>query len=312
MVAIPAGGITLPRMKELERFTPGLEGRIWYEHWHRYHFAARFAAGRTVIDAACGEGYGSALLARTAACVTGIDSSAEAIAMAQRRYGACANLEFREGRCEALPVPDASMDLVVSFETLEHLQEPRALLREAARVLRDDGVLMVSTPNKQLYTDASGYRNPFHPSEMYEAEFVAALRERFAAVALFGQRVDVYSAIWPLAQRAADPQLLRARAGAGAEAAEGIPDPMYFIAVCAPTRAALERIGAPVSLLADEEHRVWSNCESVEQLLADARVHVERVEKAYLEAQRRLAMLLQERERRAASPAPAPAPWPPR
>ena len=52
-------------MDELERFVPGIEGQIWYEHWHRYHFAAPFAAGRTVVDAACGEGYGSALLART-------------------------------------------------------------------------------------------------------------------------------------------------------------------------------------------------------------------------------------------------------
>ena len=65
--------------------------------------------------------------------------------------------------------------------------------------------------------------------------------------------------------------------------------------------------------LADEEHRVWTNCESVEKLLAEARVHIDRIQAAYIEAQKRLAMLLQERERRAASAqAPAGSEWPPR
>src|SRR5512140_497831 len=213
-------------MKELERFVPGLDGPIWYEHWHRYHFAAPFAAGKAVIDVACGEGYGSALLARDAARVTGIDASAEAIAMARRRHGGPSNLEFIEGRCESLPLGDASADLVVSFETLEHLEAPSTLISEAARVLRPDGVLMVSTPNKAIYTDRTGYRNPFHPSELYESEFVDALRERFPAVSLFGQRVDAYSTIWPLAEAPQSARLLQARADAGSEAVQGIPDPV--------------------------------------------------------------------------------------
>jgi len=293
-------------MEELERFVPGIDGLIWYEHWHRYHFAAGFAAGKTVVDVACGEGYGSALLARSAARVTGIDASAETVALARRRYGGPANLEFVEGRCESMPVGDASVDLLVSFETLEHLENPRALIAEAARVLRPDGLLMVSTPNKTVYTDQTGYHNPYHPSELYESEFVDALRERFAGVRLFGQRVDAYSAIWPLGRAAETAQLLQASAGTGGDAAEGIPDAMYFIAVCSPTAQALERVAAPFSLLADQDHRVWSNCENVERLLAEARVHADRIEAAYIEAQKRIATLLQERERRAAT-AQAPA-----
>jgi ubiquinone/menaquinone biosynthesis C-methylase UbiE len=285
-------------MEELERFTPGLEGQIWYEHWHRYHFAAAFAAGKAVLDAACGEGYGSALLARHAARVTGVDASAETSALARRRYGTAANLEFAPGRCEALPVPDGSIDLFVSFETLEHLGSPRALIAEASRVLRADGVFMVSTPNKRVYTDQTGYHNPYHPSEMYESEFVDALRERFGAVRLFGQRVDVYSAIWPLEGAATNAQLLQAQAAAGNEATPGVPDAVYFIAVCAREAHVLGALGAPFSLLADRDHRVWSQTESLEKLLAEARVHAERVEKAYIEAQRRLASLTRERERR--------------
>ena len=286
-------------MEELERFTPGLEGQIWYEHWHRYHFAAPFAAGKAVLDAACGEGYGAALLARHAARVTGVDASAETAALARRRYGTAPNLEFAQGRCEALPVPDGSIDFFVSFETLEHLGSPRALIAEAARVLRADGAFMVSTPNKRVYTDQTGYHNPYHPSELYESEFVDALRERFGAVRLFGQRVDVYSAIWPLEGAATTAQLLQAQAAAGDEATPGVPDAVYFIAVCAREAHALDALGAPFSLLADRDHRVWSQTESLEKLLAEARVHAERMEKAYIEAQRRLASLTRERERRA-------------
>ena len=300
-------------MKELERFVPGLDGPIWYEHWHRYHFAAGFVAGRSVIDVACGEGYGSALLSRTAARVTGIDASAQTVALARRRYSGAANLQFVEGRCEAMPVGDASADVVVSFETLEHLENPRALIAEAARVLRPDGLFMVSTPNKAVYTDQTGYHNPYHPSELQESEFVEALQERFGGVRLFGQRVDAYSAIWPLARAAKGAQLLQARADRGADAVEGIPDAVYFIAVCAPSAQALERVEAPFSLLADQDHRVWANTENVERLLAEARVHADRIEAAYLEAQKRIAMLLQERERRAAAAqAPAGGEWPSR
>ena len=99
-------------MKEIERFVPGMQGPIWYEHWHRYHFVAPIAAGKAVVDVACGEGYGSAFLAKHAARVTGIDVSAETVALARRRYGAARNIEFLEGRCEALPVADASVDLL--------------------------------------------------------------------------------------------------------------------------------------------------------------------------------------------------------
>ena len=71
-----------------ERFVPGTAGEIWYEHWHRYQFAGAFAAGRRVLDAACGEGYGSALLARSAASVVGVDIAADAVAHARARYSA--------------------------------------------------------------------------------------------------------------------------------------------------------------------------------------------------------------------------------
>src|SRR3954470_20334882 len=135
------------RMSDVERYVPGMQGPIWYEHWHRYHFAAPLVAGKSVIDAACGEGYGAALLARRARQVTAIDTSAETLALARRRYAAQANVAFVEGRCEALQLPAASVEAMVSFETLEHFEAPHALISEAARVLVPDGFFIVSTPD---------------------------------------------------------------------------------------------------------------------------------------------------------------------
>src|SRR5689334_12156293 len=130
-----------------ERFVPGIAGGIAHEHWHRYAFARRFVPQRRVVDVACGEGYGSALLAASAATVTGIDIDAATVAHAARQYGA-ANVRFAVGSAAALPLPDASADVVVSFETIEHLPaeaQPR-MLAEFARVLAPGGIIVLSSP----------------------------------------------------------------------------------------------------------------------------------------------------------------------
>ena len=113
-----------------ERFVPGLPGEIEHEHLHRYLVAVDAARGLDVLDAACGEGYGSSLLSTVARTVVGVDISGETVAHAQSTY-VRENLEFRVGDCAVkLPLEGGSVDLVVSFETLEHLHDQERFFSE--------------------------------------------------------------------------------------------------------------------------------------------------------------------------------------
>ena len=180
-----------------ERFTPECVREIWYEHFHRYVFARGLVTGRKVLDAACGEGYGSALLATEASSVTGVDLSAEAIRHAQSRYVA-GNLEYVAGDCLQLPFEDAEFDTMVSFETLEHLEDHQGMMAEFRRVLKPEGFLLLSSPDKAIYTDQQQNENEFHLRELYRNEFEALCQDFYPACRLWGQKLFFQSAIWSL------------------------------------------------------------------------------------------------------------------
>jgi SAM-dependent methyltransferase len=180
-----------------ERMIPDTAGtRTFWEHIYRYRFAVAFAPGKRVVDIACGEGYGTAaLVASGAASVVGIDISEETCQHARRKYG----IDARVGSAEAIPLDDSSMDLVVSFETIEHLARPHAFLHECRRILAPGGTLIISTPSKEQYA-ASGGASPFHCSEMTDVEFKALLEESFDRCCFYGQgpwQVGVFSRLGP-------------------------------------------------------------------------------------------------------------------
>jgi SAM-dependent methyltransferase len=169
-----------------ERIVPDETARgIVAIHLKRYQFAAPYCDGKEVLDAACGVGYGSAEVARTAARVVGADVDAEAIAYARERYGAT-NVEFVVADLLEPPFEDRSFDIVVSFETVEHLREPATFVAHVARMLRDDGAFLVSTPHAERTTTRPD--NPFHEIEFSRADFERLLARHFAHVELYGQR----------------------------------------------------------------------------------------------------------------------------
>ena len=225
-----------------ERFLPEVRGAIWYEHWHRYAAMVPLTAGKRVLDAACGEGYGSFLLAGTAAAVTGVDVSAEAIAHASQRYSR-AKLDFAVGSVTALPLPDASFDLVVSFETIEHLAEQQEMLAEFRRVLASDGVLVISSPNRPVYNEAGGIENHYHVRELDRAELAALLAPGFPRQAWYAQRIVAQSALWSEGAYGANAACM-ALVDAHSVSAPAPAPPMYFLVVCAADGVALPALPA--------------------------------------------------------------------
>jgi SAM-dependent methyltransferase len=180
-----------------ERLVAANEGDIVFEHVHRYALALELARGKRVLDIACGEGYGSKLLACEAQSVVGVDISPQVVEHASRKYREV-NLRFLVGSCDSMPVETASIDLLVSFETLEHHDRHHEMLTEVKRVLSPGGVLMISTPDKRVYSDLPKFVNPFHVKELYREEFEALLGSHFSHVALLGQRLCEGSLIVPL------------------------------------------------------------------------------------------------------------------
>jgi glycosyltransferase involved in cell wall biosynthesis/SAM-dependent methyltransferase len=179
-----------------ERFVPTITGNIAFEHYHRYLFASQFCAGCRVLDIACGEGYGSFLLAQVATHIIGVDVAAAAVERAQGVYGA-GNLEFRHGTCIATGLADASVDVVVSFETIEHIAEHDAFLAEIRRVLLPGGLAVFSTPDREVYSTVSGGSNPYHLRELSEREFLSLLSRFFAHTAAGRQKATCGSLILP-------------------------------------------------------------------------------------------------------------------
>jgi O-antigen biosynthesis protein len=183
-----------------ERFLPWLDqSLIAYEHLHRYAYAATFVKGKRVLDLASGEGYGSKMMSDAGALsVTGIDIDDKAIEHAQSRYGS-ANVQFLKGSISAVPIPDDhSFDVIVCFEAIEHIQDHDQLLQEVKRLLRPDGLFIVSTPNKLTYHDEARDENPFHMKELYFDEFQKLLTTYFGNVSFLGQRAHPSSSIWPI------------------------------------------------------------------------------------------------------------------
>ncbi len=169
----------------IERLAPKtIQWDLHYmEHAQRYEFFAPRCAGRRVLDAACGIGFGTRIIAEHgAALVVGLDNAPDAITYADAHYQHPSS-KFVVGDCEALEQLGMTFDVVMSFETIEHIHNPERFVDAVHAVLGPGGLFICSTPNILRHSLAPGRArldNPFHVSEMHFADFKACFSRRFA------------------------------------------------------------------------------------------------------------------------------------
>lgn len=199
-----------------ERFILDAEARnniIYDEHIIRYELAKGFVQGKTVLDIACGSGYGSNILARAGAeKVTGMDVDEEALNSAGKKF-VLDNLEFKKGN--GLDLGVYGFDVVVSFETIEHLQDGEKFLSELAKAVKDDGVVIISTPNKEVFLE----KNPYHLKEYTKKEFEDLLKRYFADFKIIEQHNGMAS-------------FLKMGEGGSRVIFSNEARPAYFVAAC--------------------------------------------------------------------------------
>ncbi|ORW09112.1 class I SAM-dependent methyltransferase [Mycobacterium kyorinense] len=179
----PDPGLTLTG----ERTIPGLDVENYWFRRHEvvYERLAPHCAGRDVLEAGCGEGYGADLIAGVARRVIALDYDEATVAHVHARYP---RVEVRHGNLSRLPLPDASVDVVVNFQVIEHLWDQAQFVAECARVLRPSGLLMVSTPNRITFSPGRDTPiNPFHTRELNADELTELLVDAgFGSVSLSG------------------------------------------------------------------------------------------------------------------------------
>jgi SAM-dependent methyltransferase len=177
------------RFKGANIIDAGKLSPYWGEHAARYSFALPFVKNKSVLDIACGTGYGLVFLGSEAAAVTGVDIDLEAAKLARAESGERACVLLGDGT--NLPFAGETFDIVTSFETLEHLYQREEFLSELKRVLKKDGALILSTPNAYYTKPVNGKPfNPFHIFEYTPEELRAELEKHFSLEKFLGQTLD--------------------------------------------------------------------------------------------------------------------------
>jgi SAM-dependent methyltransferase len=167
-----------------ERTLPDVpEENYWYRrHLVVYEWIAERAHGRKVVDLASGEGYGAAVLARTAKSVVGVDANPEAFEHACARYK---EVRFERNMVE---IWTGDVDCVVFLQTIEHIQDPDAMLAHVKRLIEPDGVAYISTPNVLTLAPKGAERsgNPWHVREYLPEEYLELCARHFTRVDMLG------------------------------------------------------------------------------------------------------------------------------
>jgi SAM-dependent methyltransferase len=229
-----------------ERLTASIHGQVEIEHYHRYLFARGFCRDLDVLDVASGEGYGAAQLAQVARHVVGVEYAGATARNAAANFGRH-NLSFIQADARALPMGEGSVDVVTSFETIEHFDRQEEFVAEVHRVLRPGGCFIVSTPDRDIYSPPGTAPNPFHVREMNRTEFMVLLQRSFRYVSLVRQRPILASGLIPEEPAPISP-LIFERAGDQFFSSDiTLPNCPYLIAIASESAPRL----APFSLLVE-------------------------------------------------------------
>ena len=169
-----------------ERLETNIYNGNTINHLHRYAVSLALIKGKIILDIACGEGYGSNLMSFESSLVYGVDIDEETIERANSKYKRD-NLKFLTGTTSKIPLESNSIDVVISYETLEHHDEHEKMMIEIKRVLKPEGILLISTPDKHFYSDKRNYKNSFHVKELYKSEFIYLINKHFKNYQLYSQ-----------------------------------------------------------------------------------------------------------------------------
>lgn len=170
-----------------ERLIPEVMNEDTFLHLHRYAITFDYIKDKDVIDIACGEGYGSFLMSKYAKNIIGIDIDKNTIDNANSKY-VNNNLLYLQGDVSKIPLQSSTIDVVVSFETIEHTTMHDDMMLEIKRVLKPDGLLIMSSPDKYNYSEKRGFRNKFHVKELYLEEFENLIKKYFKYDKMLFQR----------------------------------------------------------------------------------------------------------------------------
>jgi SAM-dependent methyltransferase len=268
-----------------ERFVPQLmHGEpVEAEHLCRYWWASGLVAGKAVLDAGCGVGYGSNILAEAGAReVFAVDAAKAVVEVARRAAHSAVHVEQADVR--NLPLDDGSCDVVVCFEVIEHLDAPEKALDEFARVLDEQGVLAISSPNRQVYVPG----NPHHRHEFVPEELSGALAERFGHVRLYRQTDWLTSAVMDddsyTSKGVAPLRAIEVRKAVGQE----LGTELYTLALAG--NAALPELPASAVLTHVTQFREWAErLQSQDAALIEKGAQLDSARRELHEARERLA-----------------------
>lgn len=157
------------------------------DHLARYDLAKPLCKDKVVLDIACGTGYGTSILAQVAQTIDGVDIDKDAIELAKKSY-VKSNLTYTVGDGTTIPFEDNMFDVVISFETIEHIVEYHNFLKEIKRVLKPGGVLLMSTPNYK----GELVKNTYHVTNFDTNTFVGSVKQHFDVQSVMYQGKHFY------------------------------------------------------------------------------------------------------------------------